>query len=734
MVIVMSAAPVSAQTEGWYPFESTAAHEPGEIGMNDWLERPAGAHGRVRADGSRLVYNGRPIQLWGVNLCFAAGAAPEKAIADKRAAMYAKYGINSVRFHKFADGAGWAGILTKDSTTAYDPDGLDRFDYQVAQLKQAGIYVKLSQHFGPPKFGRKELAAYPWLKEFGEPGGDGKEHVAVPHSAIFYSPDIQDIHIAQIVNLLNHRNAYTNQTYAADPVVWDIEIVNEQSVLFHTSMEPLKRSATLRKQIGERFAKWLRERYTDHAGLVAAWGEGALGAMTNEGGAADEHLDLANILPLGNPWFWDPDNLHTSQAAKRQRLLDTLEFLTSLQREFYSRYVEAVRKTGYDGEISGSNWQAGRAYSHFANLWTDAEIGTVDRHNYFGERKGPGGTVTYPSMLGSADGALLSSGLQQVAGRPFMLSEWTHTVPNPHLVEGPALVGAYGMGLQGWDVSYAFQNRDDGGFARKIGSWSEVSSPAFLGVFPAVARQVHRGDVRPSEQVATLNVHPPSLFKGKLGFGDETQQGYDDKSFESDAVPRRALAAVRVEVALTDQPKPTTRFDLAPFQRDGMVVSSTGQLKWHEATPDRAGGGGGYVVIDTAGTQAVVGFAAGEQVQTADARIAPAGEYGAVSVTALSRDGAIAGDRRLLITAIGRSRNTGVTFDDTGKVKAGGDAPVLMEPVRAAIKLNRAGPTKLTLLDHDGKRTPKAQSVTDGVIDVDTSRDRTPYYLVEFDR
>jgi hypothetical protein len=126
--------------------------------MGDWLERPAGAHGRIRADGGRLVYHDRPIQLWGVNLSYAAGAAPEKAIATRRAALYAKYGINSVRLHKFADGVGWAGILTRDSTIAYDPDGLDRFDYQVAQFKRAGIYVKLSQSLGPTKFGRRELA------------------------------------------------------------------------------------------------------------------------------------------------------------------------------------------------------------------------------------------------------------------------------------------------------------------------------------------------------------------------------------------------------------------------------------------------------------------------------------------------------------------------------------------------------------------------------------------------
>ena len=59
-------------------------------------------------------------------------------------------------------------------------------------------------------------------------------------------------------------------------------------------------------------------------------------------------------------------------------------FLYELQNEFYARYVQALRTAGYQGEIVSSNWQAGRALSHYYNLHSDALVGTVDRHNYFG--------------------------------------------------------------------------------------------------------------------------------------------------------------------------------------------------------------------------------------------------------------------------------------------------------------------------------------------------------------
>ena len=63
------------------------------------------------------------------------------------------------------------------------------------------------------------------------------------------------------------------------------------------------------------------------------------------------------------------------------------------------------------------------------------------------------------SMLTRPGSGYLSSGLQQVSDRPFALSEWIHVYPNVYAAEGPALVAAYGMGLQGWDASYEFQSQ-----------------------------------------------------------------------------------------------------------------------------------------------------------------------------------------------------------------------------------------------------------------------------------
>ena len=66
-----------------------------------------------------------------------------------------------MRLHKYLDGSGWAGIQSPDSCVAFDPEGLDRMDYQVAKFKEAGIYVLLSAHFGALKLGPADRAVCP---------------------------------------------------------------------------------------------------------------------------------------------------------------------------------------------------------------------------------------------------------------------------------------------------------------------------------------------------------------------------------------------------------------------------------------------------------------------------------------------------------------------------------------------------------------------------------------------
>jgi hypothetical protein len=282
-----------------------------------------------------------------------------------------------------------------------------------------------------------------------------------------------------------------------------------------------------------------------------------------------------------------------------------------------------------------------------------------------------------------------------------------------------------------------FQNRDSGDFSDRVGrdTW-DATAPQVLGIFPAVARQVLRGDVKESELLAPLYVHVPSLAgRGEKSFAptdftDRTVQEYDVKSFDTDKVPSHALAVARCAVEFTDRYRDTPAFDLRPFQKEGFLTSSTGQLRWREATDVKLGG---YFTIDTPGTKAVVGFAQGQVCRLGEVTITPESPFTAIYVTAQEPDKNIRSSKKLLITAIARARNAGMKFNDAGNsLLDRGKPPILMEPVKATITVTRPGTPKLIVLDHDGLRTPTTLAVRDGAFTIDGARDKTPYYVVEF--
>jgi hypothetical protein len=400
-------------------------------------------------------------------------------------------------------------------------------------------------------------------------------------------------------------------------------------------------------------------------------------------------------------------------TARKPRLVDTMLFWYDKQNEFYDRFVAAIRATGYQGEIITSNWQAGSGPSHFLNLHSDRRIGMIDRHNYFEGKD---------SMFAMPGGGLLSTGMQQVADRPFMFSEWIHTFPNEFCVEGPAIIGAYGMGLNGWDVSFMFQNSDRGHFRDRLGDTWDVVAPQVFGLFPAVSRQVIREDVAASKIVFTRNVDFASLQKGKLNFDDRVEQGYDVKNFASDTTPVQALAVGQVVVDYVEQAKKTETVDLTKYEKDGTFVSDTSELAWQGGKNSRDG----FMKIDSPRTQAVIGFTKEQAVALKDVTIKTQNPYAVIYVTSLD-DLPISTSKRLLVTTIAKARNTDMKLV-MGTLINRGNAPILMEPVVCDLTFKRAGTPKVHVLDHDGIRMGE----TLGSTKLNGGATKTINYEIEF--
>jgi hypothetical protein len=734
----------------WYEFQPANRYDTTSlIGLEEWNSDPAGKFGRIEARDDKLFYNNREIKLWGLNNTYGA-CAPDREMADKRAAFYRKFGVNSVRLHKYADGSGGSGIQSENSFTELDAEALNRMDYYIHSLKNNGIFVKLSPTFGV-KIGPGDIHRVPFHKEIGDI--TKSKRIRATYGAVYLSEEIQDLQIDQTVNVLSHVNPYTGIKYADDPAIFCVELFNEDAVLWNGGNWVFQRYPTIRKRIAERFSAWLLRRYGSEEKWLSSWGEevlytdaaglekSALGTIINLDRIEDlplsaESLSRGTVIPWSYPWALDEavrpgGNLH----ALQQRLFDSAEFLTELQNEFYTRFIQAIRETGFEGEIVGSNWQAGSTLGHLLNLHSDYMAGIVDRHNYFGG--GDGNVIRDQkefkdgSMLAVPGKGTLSAGLQQVTDRPFMLSEWIHVQPNEYYAEGPAILGAYGWGLNGWDVSYMFENNDNGAFRDRIiggNSRWDVSNPAIMVNFAAVSRQVRRLDVREAAETKRLNVHIPSLLQGKFSFLGETEQTHDEKTFSTDKVPAAALAAVRVAVDFTDEYEETPEFDLSPYLEGNTVVSSTGELRWTPAPEGEEKGG--FITIDTEATKAFAGFAPGGQViDLGDGyKVTPTKGFAVIYLTAKGQDETLKTAKEIVVTAMARARNKGMELNEEENViLKGGEAPIVLEPVKAVVTVPYNG--DLLVLDQDGTAVQQERRFRKN-FGIDGSVDQTPFYLV----
>ena len=674
----------------WFAFQPSKEVVQGVIDMDRWLDRPAGKHGGVRMVKDGFAFeDGTPVKFWGVNLSYTANA-PDAQTADFTAARFAKYGINAVRMHKFSYPTGQMGIGDPNDSTRMDPKGLDRLDYFVSRLKEHGVYFGWSHTYGFKVVpgDSKRLLAYDEI---------AKNLKGNTYAFIHFAEDVQDLMIEMVVNLLKHKNPYTGRTYADEPALCFIELQNEDDIFFYTSENAFNACPTYKKRFLARFAAWLKERYGSQEKLASAW-EGAL--------KSGETLADDNIVPQLNPWFFGEDSPagpegRSAATAARHGRLPARRSGSLLQPLRQGHPRRRLQGTAERLALAGAEHVAAllqpltpitRSATSTGTTISRARVGTCS-----------------PRCSRRPGSGYFSSGLQQVVDRPFALSEWIHVYPNVYSAEGPAILAAYGMGLQGWDASYEFQSqaerRSFGDIAGKFpwGVW-EADVPTSLGQFPTLARMIYRGDVKEGEVISVRRVSPADLAEGKFSFSDKVEQQGDVKTFGG-SVPPEALAAGRVVVEFTDKSQPSQLPDMKKYRHGSVIKSVTGQLAWDTS-------GQGFFTVNTAGTKAVVGFASGKEQTLGDVKVRLDTPFASLFLTALERGEDLAGCKRALITVLARQSNTGFSyFAPDNRVLKNGGPPILLEPVKATLTIAGRPIEAVNILDHDGRRTGRTLSV-----------------------
>ncbi len=710
-------------TDNWWTWNPQNAITPSVIGMEKWLDAPAGKHGRLQFTKNIFTFEKqeKPVKLWGVNLSNMS-AAPEKEKADFIASHFAKYGVNIVRLHKFHGSKGSSGIGDKEDVTAFNPEKLDRFDYFCSKLKEKGIYVLFDPFFAFKVLpaNKNDVLSY---EEAVKNGKTGLVNIA---------PDIQDLMIQKMVNLLDHTNPYTQTRYADDPMVAIVEMHNEDDIFWGNTMTVMHNSPIYRKQFAEFFVDWLIKKHGNIAGIQAAWGEGSLNCFPEHlRDGSVESFEKRYVVPICNPWYLSITNMASMQEEKNvtKRLLDTAAFLYEFQQGFYSRYAQAIRNTGYTGVLEASCWQAGSNLPHYLNMHTDYQVGVIDRHNYYG---GTGvfflrsGDFQNEAEFTRPGTGILSSGVQQVVDRPFILSEWDANTPYQWRAAATATIAFYGMGLQGWDGSMQF-TAGNSGFTPAVQTGSNnifnIEVPSAIGMYPALARAIYRNDIREGAVISTRKIHIPSLLNGQMDFNESVEQQGDVKVFTGD-LPNEALGLGRTVIEFTEENETSSFPDMTNMLADKRILSQTGEMLWDYAKRDES-----HFTINTPGTKAFVGFPPQRSIELGDVQITVHNRYATIILTSLEQDTQIHNASHLLLTCMARSRNSGMQYNasETTLEKTGA-APIIMEPVLADIVIPDA--QHITVLDHDGQQTGAVRKIVNNTIHINGIHDKTMYYLI----
>lgn len=657
--------------EDWVPYDYALEIEPGSAfdfsAMND---APAGQYGRLLATPAGTVrFADQPdedVRFWGVNLVFEANF-PDRGHADKLAAQLARSGYNLVRLHHFDR------YLQKTGEKSYefDPERLERMDYLLAALKKAGIYVTLDlftiasfQEDEIPDLGRDFSSEFKYLLPVSENAFAAFQKISA--------------------SLLLHRNPYTGMTWAEDPALIGISVINEDAFTPKVLNTP-----ELARLYDAAFEEWLTE-----------------------------------------------TGLENHNAMQEEENFN--RFLRSLKKRTNERLFAHIRFLGYEGLLNEENFLCRQAQT-----FSREQYDYVDVHGYWDHPTFLGQPWKLPYAFSQENPIakwaaiprrLMSS---RILGKPFAVSEFSYVYPNVFRSAGPILMTAYAS-LQDWDMICRFQYCEN---------QISMNSPTVPGIFTVTADPIglygdrmaavifRRKDVSPATQAVCFLVDGEQPFtKEKItsipfpdGFsklGLITRIGSSALPADSSALQER-LEANGVSVVVThsdtvDKNKEAiTSVPVVPtspklidqlFEQglitsaygppsNGHVVSETGQIDLMPET--------GAIKVVSARSECFA-LPAGESLAGRSVSVVNGDIFTSVYVAAID-DEPLSTSRRLLVLHLTNSYLSGTTFGDPEyrELKHFGALPHLVQAgaTRIALQVDHGNEDwKIWALDAKGQR------------------------------
>ncbi len=692
----------------WFPYSGINVEERRgtALDMSKALDAPAGKKGWLSKDrGDFQFENGENIRFWGMSVSDQANF-PSKEQAAFMAEYVAQTGMNMIRHHAW-DAVVWSpgnnifGMGT--STREIDSAQLDKLDYFIYQLQERGVY----QYFDLICY-RPALAA---------DGVQYPDSITQGYKLVGeFDPHLLELQEEFIEQLFNHRNPYTGKTYGEDPALAMLEINNESSLFFMGHWTSWKlRSPYHRDLLQKLYNEWLAGQYDSREQLAEAW-QPAPGQHGRAGLKDNEDFAAKTVEPI-----WDL-TLESKQlpALSKARIRDNMRFYYDVHLNYFRRMEKAIRKTGYQGLIAGSNHWTDVAADVFVNSVMDY----LDRHEYFGQLMNGYGVEAGvgfkgKSMLHDSSAFLIGKlASRRVKDMPFIVTEWGHCEISGYRHEGIFAMAAYSA-FQNWSaLQYGLGGKpfdqDHLEMSRLAGVYDIANHPGIMALHPATYLMVTRGDVAEASSEWFLPICDDDALdpRTRLGRSEQSNKG-DEENLVSTVdiwrVHRGALAA-KSGIVFNGAEKLEPQWVDAFEETVGKVTtSSTGELTFNYEQ--------GLLRVDAPKSQGFAGFARNSMQTCGNVRATVENEHCCFLVTAIDNK-PISQSRRLLVTAVGNSANTGMTASKgVNVIKDPGKAPIMVEPVIGEVNLTNMSSdcsrANVFALNPSGRRVLKIATKTD---------------------
>ncbi len=261
-----------------------------------------------------------------------------------------------------------------------------------------------------------------------------------------------------------------------------------------------------------------------------------------------------------------------------------------------------------------------------------------------------------------------------VVGKPFTVSEVNEPFPSDYQAEMIPLLASYGA-FQDWDGIFIYASNPSSAVQWKpeIGDHFDISQdPVKIAQMPVGAMLFLRHDVAAARQTIERTYSTAQV--------DESMRLPTSRCLigRPAFLSRCRLNTARASAASTARPPP--KFTDAPANP---IVSDTHQLSWLLSNKT----GNGVVTVDTDRSNALVGFVKENNAQTSHLTADVANAFCSITLSALD-DQPLSRSGSMLLTATGRSENTGMAWDERrANVTDWGAAPTRIEVIKGWLLL-----------------------------------------------